>query len=213
MPPDTTLSSPFIDRLKGAGVVAVIRAASADLALAMSQALVRGGVLGIEITFSTPGAPDAIARAKRELPQSLVGAGPVLDLAQLEAAANAGASFLVSPHFDEALVTAAKERRVPYMAGALTPTEIVHAWRAGVTCVKLFPGSVVGPSYVKALRGPLPHIPIMPTGGVDESNLGYWLAAGVVAVGMGGALATGSLEAIEAAARRVSAALSKARAA
>ncbi len=213
MPPDTTLSSPFIERLRGAGVVAVIRAASADLAVAMSQALVRGGVLGIEITFSTPGAPDAIARAKRELPQALVGAGTVLDLAQLEAAANAGASFLVSPHFDEALVKAAKERRVPYMAGALTPTEMVHAWRAGVSCVKLFPGSVVGPAYVKALRGPLPHIPIMPTGGVDEANLGEWLAAGVVAVGMGGALATGSLEAIEAAARRVSAALSKARAA
>jgi 2-dehydro-3-deoxyphosphogluconate aldolase/(4S)-4-hydroxy-2-oxoglutarate aldolase len=79
--------------------------------------------------------------------------------------------------------------------------------------VKLFPGSVVGPSYVKALRGPLPHIPLMPTGGVDESNLGDWFSAGVVAVGMGGALATGSLDAIEAAARRVSAALSKARAA
>jgi 2-dehydro-3-deoxyphosphogluconate aldolase/(4S)-4-hydroxy-2-oxoglutarate aldolase len=194
-------------------VVAVIRAASADLAVAMSQALVRGGVLGIEITFSTPGAPDAIARAKRELPHALVGAGTVFDLAQLEAAAHAGASFLVSPHFDEALVAAAKERRVPYMAGALTPTEMVHAWRAGVSCVKLFPGSVVGPAYVKALRGPLPHIPIMPTGGVDEANLGEWFAAGVVAVGMGGALATGSLETIEAAARRVSAALSKARAA
>jgi len=213
MTPDTALSSPFIDRLKSAGVVAVIRAASADAALGMSQALVRGGVMGIEITFSTPGAPDAIARAKRDLPQALVGAGTVLDLAQLDAAANAGASFLVSPHFDEALVRAARERRIPYLAGALTPTEIVHAWRAGVSCVKLFPGSVVGPSYVKALRGPLPHIPLMPTGGVDEANLGDWFAAGVVAVGMGGALATGSLEAIEAAARRVSAALSKARAA
>ena len=213
MPPDTSLSSPFVDRLSAAGVVAVIRAPSADAAFAMSQALVRGGIQGIEITFSTPGAPDAIARAKRELPNALVGAGTVLDLAQLDAAANAGASFLVSPHFDEALVTAAKARSIPFLAGALTPTEVVRAWRAGVACVKLFPGSVVGPSYVKALRGPLPHIPLMPTGGVDESNLAEWFSAGVVAVGMGGALATGSLEAIETAARRVSAALSKARAA
>jgi 2-dehydro-3-deoxyphosphogluconate aldolase/(4S)-4-hydroxy-2-oxoglutarate aldolase len=213
MPPDTTLSSSFVDRLKSAGVVAVIRAPSADAAFAMSQALVRGGITGIEITFSTPGAPEAIARAKRELPEALVGAGTVLDLAQLDAAASAGASFLVSPHFDETLVAKARERRIPYLAGALTPTEIVRAWRAGVSCVKLFPGALVGPSYVRALRGPLPHIPLMPTGGVDETNLGDWFAAGVVAVGMGGALATGSLEAIEAAARRVSAALTKARAA
>jgi 2-dehydro-3-deoxyphosphogluconate aldolase / (4S)-4-hydroxy-2-oxoglutarate aldolase len=212
MPADTSASA-FLERLSITGVVAVIRAADADAAVAMSQALVRGGVLGIEITFSTPGAPDAIARARRELPNALVGAGTVLEPSQLEAAASAGASFLVSPHFDEALVAAARERGVPFLAGALTPTEVVRAWRAGVTCVKLFPGSAVGPSYVKALRGPLPHIPLMPTGGVDEANLGEWLAAGAVAVGMGGALATGSLETIEAAARRVSAALQKARAA
>jgi 2-dehydro-3-deoxyphosphogluconate aldolase / (4S)-4-hydroxy-2-oxoglutarate aldolase len=211
--PASTPESAFLERLSVTGVVAVIRAPSADAAFAMSQALVRGGVLGIEITFSTPGAPDAIARARRELPSALVGAGTVLEQAQLEAAADAGAAFLVSPHFDEALVASARERGVPFLAGALTPTEVVRAWRAGVACVKLFPGSVVGPSYVKALRGPLPQIPLMPTGGVDEGNLAEWLAAGAVAVGMGGALATGSLEAIEAAARRVSAALQKARAA
>lgn len=211
MPPETPPKSPFIEQLSRIGVVAVIRAPSADAAFAMSQALVRGGVLGIEITFSTPGAPDAIARAKRELPAALVGAGTVLELAQLDAAASAGASFLVSPHFEEELVAEARKRGVPFLAGALTPTEIVRAWKAGVSCVKLFPGSVVGPSYVKALRGPLPHVPLMPTGGVDETNLGDWFSAGVVAVGMGGALATGSLEAIEAAARRVSAALEKAR--
>jgi 2-dehydro-3-deoxyphosphogluconate aldolase / (4S)-4-hydroxy-2-oxoglutarate aldolase len=205
-------SRSFLEQLSAVGVVAVIRAPSADAAVATSGALVRGGVLGIEITFSTPGASDAIARARKELPGALVGAGTVLELAELDAAVRAGASFLVSPHFDEGLVVAARERGVPFLAGALTPTEVVRAWRAGVSCVKLFPGSVVGPSYVKALRGPLPHVPLMPTGGVDEANLGEWLAAGAVAVGMGGALATGSLEAIEAAARRVSAALQKARA-
>lgn len=212
MPPEPSPKSPFLETLSRVGVVAVIRAPSADAAVSMSQALVRGGVLGIEITFSTPGAPEAIARARRELPDALVGAGTVLEASQLEAAASAGASFLVSPHFDEELVAAAKERSVPFLAGALTPTEVVRAWKAGVSCVKLFPGSAVGPGYVKALRGPLPHVPLMPTGGVDEGNLADWLAAGAVAVGMGGALATGSLEAIEAAARRVSAASSKARA-
>jgi len=201
----------FLERLRDTGVMAVIRAASADAALDMSRALVRGGITGIEITFSTPGAADAIERARRELPDALVGAGTVLTRADLEAACGAGASFLVSPHFDEALVAAAREREVPFLPGALTPTEVMRAWNGGATCVKLFPGSAVGPGYVKALRGPLPHIPLMPTGGVDEKNLGEWFAAGVVAVGMGGALATGSPEAIEAAARRVSQALAAAR--
>jgi len=203
--------TPFVTQLSRTGVVAVIRAASVDAALACSHALVRGGVTGIEITFSTPGAADAIARARRELPNALIGAGTVLDRASLEAACDAGALFLVSPHTDEQLLDAARERHVPFLAGALTPTEVVRAWQAGAACVKLFPGSVVGPSYVKALRGPLPHIPLMPTGGVDEKNLGEWFAAGVVAVGMGGALATGTPEAIEATARRVSAALRAAR--
>lgn len=203
--------TPFVTRLSATGIVAVIRAASVDAALACTRALVRGGVTGIEITFSTPGAADAIAQARRELPDALIGAGTVLDQASLAAACDAGAAFLVSPHTDETLLDAARERDVPFLPGALTPTEVVRAHRAGAACVKLFPGSAVGPGYVKALRGPLPHIPLMPTGGVDEKNLGEWFAAGVVAVGMGGSLATGTPEAVEAAARRVSAALRVAR--
>jgi 2-dehydro-3-deoxyphosphogluconate aldolase/(4S)-4-hydroxy-2-oxoglutarate aldolase len=203
--------SPFVTQLSATGVVAVIRAPSVDAALACTRALVRGGVTGIEITFSTPGAAEAIERARAEHPSALVGAGTVLDRASLEAACHAGAAFLVSPHTDEALLDAARERAVPFLAGALTPTEVVRAHRAGAACVKLFPGSLVGPAYVKALRGPLPHIPLMPTGGVDETNLGAWFAAGVVAVGMGGSLATGTPDAVEAAARRVSAALAAVR--
>jgi len=203
--------SPFLTRLAAVGVVAVIRAASIDAALAVSHALVRGGVTGIEITFSTPGAAEAIARARKELPDALVGAGTVLDAASLAAACDAGASFLVSPHTDEALLAGARERGVPFLPGALTPTEIVRAWRLGAACVKVFPGSAVGPSYLKAIKAPLPHIALMPTGGVDEKNLGEWLKAGAVAVGMGGALATGTPDAIEAAARRASAALLAAR--
>lgn len=199
--------SPFLTRLSEVGVVAVIRAASVDAALAVSHALVRGGVTGIELTFSTPGAAEAIARTRKELPDALVGAGTVLDAASLAAACDAGASFLVSPHTDEALIRAARERGVPFLPGALTPTEIVRAWQLGATCVKVFPGSAVGPGYLKAIRAPLPHVPLMPTGGVDEKNLGEWLKAGAIAVGMGGSLATGTPEAIEAAARRASAAL------
>jgi 2-dehydro-3-deoxyphosphogluconate aldolase / (4S)-4-hydroxy-2-oxoglutarate aldolase len=202
---------PFLAELAEVGVVAVIRAASIDAALVVSHALVRGGVTGIEITFSTPGAAEAIARARRELPDALVGAGTVLDSASLRAACDAGARFLVSPHTDEALIAEARERGVPFLPGALTPTEIVRAWQLGAACVKVFPGSAVGPSYLKAIKAPLPHIALMPTGGVDETNLGVWLAAGAVAVGMGGALATGTPDAVEAAARRANAALRAAR--
>jgi 2-dehydro-3-deoxyphosphogluconate aldolase/(4S)-4-hydroxy-2-oxoglutarate aldolase len=200
-------TDPFLKTLSEVTVVAVIRAASADAAVATSHALVRGGVTGIEVTFSTPGAADAIRRVKEELPSALIGAGTVLEIAELDAACDAGAKFLVSPHFDPALLERARSRGVPYLPGALTPTEIVRAWRAGAACVKLFPGSAVGPSYVKAIRGPLPDVPLMPTGGVDEKNLGEWLKAGVVAVGMGGALATGSLDEIEKASRRITSAL------
>jgi 2-dehydro-3-deoxyphosphogluconate aldolase / (4S)-4-hydroxy-2-oxoglutarate aldolase len=204
-------ASKFLSDLRNVGVVAVIRASSADAAVAVSHALVRGGVLGVEITFSTPGAADAIARATSELPNALVGAGTVLNLADLDAACRAGAKFLVSPHLDESLVAAARERGVPFLPGGLTPTEIVRAFNAGAACVKVFPGSAVGPSYLKAIRGPLPHIPLMPTGGVDEKNIGDWLAAGAVAVGMGGNLAQGSPADVEAAAKRVSARLREVR--
>jgi 2-dehydro-3-deoxyphosphogluconate aldolase/(4S)-4-hydroxy-2-oxoglutarate aldolase len=196
-------TDPFLKALHDVSIIAVIRAPSADAAVAMSHALVKGGVRGVEVTFSTPGAAEAIARACEELPHALVGAGTVLDVTQLDAACSAGAKFLVSPHFDPELLQKARERSVPYLPGALTPTEIVRAWKAGATCVKLFPGSAVGPGYVKAIRGPLPDVPLMPTGGVDEKNLGEWLKAGVVAVGMGGALATGTLDEIEAASRRI----------
>ena len=204
---------PFVTQLSAVGVVAVIRSPSVEAALECTRALVRGGVTGIEITFSTPGAAVAIAAARREHPTALVGAGTVLDRASLDAACDAGASFLVSPHTDEELLEFARARGVPFLAGALTPTEVVRAHRAGATCVKLFPGSAFGPSYVKALRGPLPHIPLMPTGGVDETNLAEWFRAGVIAVGMGGSLATGTPQEVEAAARRVSAALAAVRAA
>lgn len=194
----------FLTTLSELKVVAVIRGSSADHAVAMAQALIRGGVFGIEITYSTPDCCAAIRRVVAQAPaEACVGVGTVMTLAQLVDAANAGARYAVSPHFDATIVTEAKRLGLPMLAGAITPTEIVTAWNAGATCIKLFPGSLVGVDYVKALKGPLPHIPLMPTGGVSLENMHEWFAAGVVAVGMGGNLAKGSPAEIEAAARAV----------
>jgi 2-dehydro-3-deoxyphosphogluconate aldolase/(4S)-4-hydroxy-2-oxoglutarate aldolase len=191
----------------------VIRGGSADEAVAMAGALVRGGVLGIEITYSTPDCCRAIARARALLPpEAAIGVGTVRSVAQLADAVAAGAAYAVSPHSDPALLAEARRLAIPMLPGAITPTEIVAAWNAGAACIKLFPGSLVGVDYVKALRGPLPDIPLMPTGGVTPDNLGEWFAAGVVAVGMGGNLAKGTPAQIEAAARDVAARLAAIRA-
>ena len=198
----------FLDDLKQAGVVAVIRGASADAAVAMAEALVAGGVLAIEITYSTPDCCAAIKRAKAILPPTaLVGVGTVLTVDQLDAAHQAGATYAVSPHTDEAIIRCAVDLKLPMMPGALTPTEIVRAWQYGATCVKIFPGSAVDPDYLKAVKAPLPHIPMMPTGGVSIDNLHLWLAAGAVAVGMGGNLAKGTSAEITAAAKLIAAKL------
>lgn len=203
---------PFIDQLRELGIVAVIRGKSADDAVAMGEALVRGGVRGIEITYSTPDCCSAIRRMKAASKDACVGVGTVLTVTQLEEAVAAGAAYAVSPHFDEAIMAAAKRLGIPMLPGAITPTEVVRAWQAGAACIKLFPGSLVGCEYVKALKGPLPQIPLMPTGGVSLDNLHEWFAAGVVAVGMGGNLAKGSPAEIEAAARAASAKLHEVRA-
>jgi len=200
------LESPFLAELRALGIVAVIRGASADDAVTISEALLRGGVRGIEITYSTPDCCTAIERlARTRGDEAVIGVGTVRNGAELEDAHNAGARFAVSPHSDIALIEAARARALPMLPGALTPTEVVRAYDAGASAVKLFPGSAVGPAYVKALRGPLPDIPIMPTGGVSVENMAEWFAAGVIAVGMGGNLAKGSPDEIEAAARKAAA--------
>lgn len=202
----------FLDTLKRVGVVAVIRGATCDEAVAMAEALIRGGVLGIELTYSTPDCCAAIRRVVANAPRNAaVGVGTVRSVQQLHDAQAAGAAYAVSPHFDPAIVAAACSAGMPILPGAITPTEIVTAWNAGATCIKLFPGSLVGVDYLKALRGPLPDIPLMPTGGVTLENLPDWLAAGAIAVGMGGNLAKGTPAQIESAARAVSQRLAEAR--
>ncbi len=177
------------DRVKKIGLLAVIRGPSPDLTVKMVDALVAGGITGIEITYSTPNAEEVV----RELAQKygdhiLLGMGTLTKPTQVDTAMSAGATFLVSPVCEPILVRAMVSSGLLVMAGALTPTEIFQAYSLGSDVVKVFPGSLTGPAYIKAIKGPFPHIPVMPTGGVNESNVKEWFAAGVVAVGAGSEL-------------------------
>jgi len=180
-----------LHRLGEIGLLAVLRAPNPSGARRAVEALVEVGVVGIEITYSTPDAAAVISGVLNEYgDEVLVGAGTVTDTAQAEEASSAGAKFLVSPGLDNEVIAAMFATGLPTMAGALTPTEVMRSRRLGVDVVKIFPGSLVGPSYLRALRGPFPDVPFMPTGGVSAANLGEWLAAGAVAVGVGGELAS-----------------------
>ncbi len=171
------------------GVVAVLRARTADRFAAVTEVLVAEGVTAIEITLTSAGALDAITALARDLPAHVtVGAGTVLDAAAAGACVAAGARFLVAPVLVPDVQAVGAAAGVPTYPGALTPTEIFTATRSGAPVVKLFPGSAVGPGYLKDLRGPLPGVRIMPTGGIGIADIGTWLAAGAVAVGLGGPL-------------------------
>jgi 2-dehydro-3-deoxyphosphogluconate aldolase/(4S)-4-hydroxy-2-oxoglutarate aldolase len=197
-----------LDELRAIRVVAVIRAPAPDGAVRAVDALVRGGVRGIEITYSTPEVPRVLAAvAERHSDAVLLGAGTVRTPAQAREAVEAGARFLVSPGVDDEVVGAMLATGATAMAGALTPTEIMRADALGAHVVKLFPAALGGPAYVRALRGPFPGIPFMPTGGVSADNLTEWIDAGVIAVGAGSELcsaediARGRWDVIEAKAR------------
>jgi len=197
-------------RIEEAGIIPVIRAESADAAIAAAKAVCDGGIPIVEITMTVPDATQIIAELTLELSRGiLIGAGTVMDPETAKACANAGAQFIVSPSFDPATVKAAIEEGVVMMAGALTPTEVVTAWRAGSDFVKIFPcGSVGGPSYIRALKAVFPKIPMIPTGGVNLANAAEFLRAGASAVGAGSelilpdALAAGDFEAIRSSAQR-----------
>lgn len=169
-------------------VFAVIRAENAESALDFAEGCIKGGLRLIEITFSFPGADEAISALSGRL-GVLVGAGTVLDIDMAEKARKAGAAFLVSPHTDKELVTFAKENALTSIQGAFTSSEIVNAWKMGVDMVKIFPVSAVGgPSYVKAIKEPLPFVDIMTTGGVGIDNFADFIKAGASAVGVSSAL-------------------------
>jgi 2-dehydro-3-deoxyphosphogluconate aldolase/(4S)-4-hydroxy-2-oxoglutarate aldolase len=174
-------------------VIAIGRRLEPSTVPSIGAALVAGGIRAFEVTMNSESALDVIsALAGRFSPDELlVGAGTVLDLTAAEGAIEAGARFLVMPHLDVGIVEWAAERGIAAFPGCMTPTEILTAWRAGAAAVKLFPASAVGPAFVRELRGPLPQIPLVPTGGVTLENAADFIVAGAAAVGMGSWL-TGS---------------------
>lgn len=182
-----------LDRVRELGLLAVIRGPSPELTLKMVEALVAGGVLGIEITYTTPNAAEVVKSLDEEYgDQILLGMGTLTKLEQAAEAQAAGARFIVSPHCEVELAEAMAATGLGVMIGAYTPSEVVQSYRLGSDVVKVFPGSAGGPKYMKALRGPFPDIPMMPTGGVSIDNVADWFAAGAVAVGAGSALCPGA---------------------
>jgi 2-dehydro-3-deoxyphosphogluconate aldolase/(4S)-4-hydroxy-2-oxoglutarate aldolase len=171
------------------GIIAIIRAQKREQVMPAAQALLAGGINAIEITLTTPDAFAAIREASRELGEhALIGVGTVLKPYDCQTALDAVAQFVVTPICRTELVALAHAAGKPIMLGAFTPTEVQAAHDAGADFIKLFPAEVVGPAYVKALRAPLPHLRIIPTGGVTLENLGQWFEAGCPAVGVGGSL-------------------------
>lgn len=178
-----------LEKVKELGLLAVIRGPSPDLTIKMVAALVAGGVTGIEITYTTPNAEEVVRNLSEIYGNSIVlGMGTLTKPEQALSAKEAGAGFLVSPICEERLVKSLVESGLLAMAGALTPTEVFRAYQLGADIVKIFPGSTGGPAYIKALKGPFPYIPMMPTGGVSAGNVAEWFSVGVVAVGAGSKL-------------------------
>jgi 2-dehydro-3-deoxyphosphogluconate aldolase/(4S)-4-hydroxy-2-oxoglutarate aldolase len=183
------LSAAVGQTLHNTGVVAVIRTTSPDDLVAVATALQRGGVTLIEITMTVPGALEVIREASRVLDGgAAIGAGTVLDATTARLAMLAGASFVVGPTFDAAVADCCRTYDCAYIPGALTPTEILAAWKAGATAVKVFPGRIATPGYFRDVLAPLPHVRLMVTGNVDLSTAPEYIAAGAVAVGVGKAL-------------------------
>ena len=197
-------------RIVQVGIVPVVRAKSGAQAVSASEAVSSGGIPIVEITMTVPGAVDVISELVRSMGgELLVGAGTVLDMESAKRCIDAGAAFLVSPGLDVEVVKFANSRGTLMMAGALTPTEVITAWKAGADFVKVFPcGNVGGAKYIKALKGPLPQVPMVPTGGVNLQTAADFIKAGAAALGIGGelisasALASGNLGEITNAAKQ-----------
>jgi 2-dehydro-3-deoxyphosphogluconate aldolase/(4S)-4-hydroxy-2-oxoglutarate aldolase len=184
-----TTRAETVAALEACGVVAVIRLREAGALRAVVDALAEGGVLALEVTMTVPRALELIAEIAPSLPpEVLLGAGTVLDAETARAAIEAGARYVVSPVFREEVLSTCHRFEVAAMPGCFTPTEILAAWDAGADVVKVFPATALGPGYFRDLRGPFPHLRLMPTGGVSLANAGEWIRAGAVAIGVGSAL-------------------------
>ena len=186
--------SEIISLLTNPGIIAVVRAQQSSQVLPLSEALMAGGVNVIEVTMTTPNALAAIREVREKLGErALIGVGTVLDADTCRAAISAGAEFVVTPICRTELVAIAHNAGVPVMLGAYTPTEAQLAHEAGADFVKIFPADSLGPKYIKALRAPLPHLRIVPTGGVDVANVADFLKAGCAALGVGGSLVSAKI--------------------
>ncbi|PSB03474.1 bifunctional 4-hydroxy-2-oxoglutarate aldolase/2-dehydro-3-deoxy-phosphogluconate aldolase [Merismopedia glauca] len=180
----------WLSLLKSQRAIAVIRSShSQAMTQQMALAVAAGGMGLIEITWNTQQAGELIAKLRAELPDCLIGTGTILELKELEEAIASGAQFIFTPHVNVELISRAVAAQIPIIPGALSPTEIVAAWQAGASSVKVFPIQAVGGAkYIKSLQGPLGHIPLIPTGGVTLDNAAEFIEAGAIAVGLAGDL-------------------------
>jgi 2-dehydro-3-deoxyphosphogluconate aldolase/(4S)-4-hydroxy-2-oxoglutarate aldolase len=181
--------TPLLPFIEQDGVIAVVRLDDLSRAAPLTEALVAGGVRAVEFTCTNPAAAGAITAAREALGErALIGAGSVLDAETARVAILAGAAFVVTPTVSLPTIEICNRYGVATTIGALTPTEILTAWQAGATYVKVFPASLGGPRYLRDVRGPLPQVKLIPTGGVDAANAGELIRAGAVAVALGGNL-------------------------
>ncbi len=176
-------------RIEAVGIIPAVRVSSAEDAIFASEAVSRGGIPIVEITMTVPGATEVIARLVKHAPQMIVGAGDVFDMEIARECRDAGAAFLTSPGLDAKIVEFAGRENLVIMPGALTPTEVIAAWKAGADFVKVFPcAQVGGDGYIRALKGPFPSLPLIAAGGVNQQTASKFVLAGAAALGVGGDL-------------------------
>ncbi|MBN1600702.1 MAG: bifunctional 2-keto-4-hydroxyglutarate aldolase/2-keto-3-deoxy-6-phosphogluconate aldolase [Chitinispirillaceae bacterium] len=183
-----------IQKIGDCGVVAIVRAETADLALKVAQACADAGIAAVEVTFTVPGAADVIKKLAEtyNTGEILIGAGTVLDTETARTAILAGAQYIISPCLNKDVVALCNRYQIPCMPGAMTIKEVVECMEAGADIIKIFPAELFGPAIIKAIKGPLPQVKLMPTGGVSLDNVNDWIKAGSVAVGIGGNLTAGA---------------------
>ena len=183
-----------LQKIQEVGLVAVVRATSAEQAKRITDACIEGGVAAIEMTFTVPSADQVIREVANiySPDQIILGAGTVMDSETARIAILSGAQYIVSPYFDLETAKLCNRYRVPYMPGCATITEVITAMEAGADIIKIFPADLYGPAIIKDIKGPLPQAQMMPTGGVDVDNVAEWIKAGVVAVGAGSSLTKGA---------------------
>jgi 2-dehydro-3-deoxyphosphogluconate aldolase/(4S)-4-hydroxy-2-oxoglutarate aldolase len=178
----------ILSKIKSEKVIALIRANSPDGLLDCARALAAGGLTSIELTMTTPGAIRMLEKATTELPDFMFGLGTVLDAETARMGILSGARFIVTPALRPEVITLCRRYSVPVFCGAFTPTEILNAWEAGADAAKIFPAEFFGPGYIKSVKAPLPHVEMVPTGGVNEQNVGEFLKAGAFATAAGSSL-------------------------